>query len=446
LEETEIVSSLIEVVILAEAFFKPIELPVVIGFLIMLLLLVASALISGSEIAFFSLGPVHLKQLHSERNPKSELITVLLERPKRLLATILIANNFVNIAIVVISTFIVSNLFNLSTYPLLSFLIQVILVTSLLLIFGEIMPKIYASHDPARFATFMAVSLKNLIKVFYPISSLLVKSSSFIDKTLQKRSSQLSMSELSEAIELTSDDETPEEDRKILKGIVKFGDMLVKEIMKARIDVTAVDISTSYEGLLKMILSAGYSRIPAYTEGFDNIAGILYVKDLLPHLDKEGDFEWSMLLRTAFFVPENKKIIDLLKEFQEKKIHMAIVVDEYGGTSGIVTLEDVIEEIVGEISDEFDTKEDEISFSKIDDKNYIFEGKTLLNDFCKILEIDDRIFDDIKGDSETLAGLILELEGRIPAANTTTIILDFEFKIKKVSKRRIEEILVKILK
>jgi len=445
LEETEAVSSLNEIFILAETFFQPIGFPVAIGFLIMLLLLVASALISGSEIAFFSLSPAHLKQLHSNRNPKSELITILLERPKRLLATILITNNFVNIAIVVISTFIVSNLFNLAAYPLFSFLLQVVLVTSLLLIFGEIMPKIYASYNPMRFASFMAGSIKNLIKVFYPISTLLVKSSTFIDKTLQKRYSQLSMSELSEAIELTSDDETPEEDRKILKGIVKFGDMLVKEIMKARIDVTAVDVSTSYEALHKLILGSGYSRIPAYNEGFDNIAGILYVKDLLPHLDKQSDFEWSQLLRTAFFVPENKKIIDLLKEFQEKKIHMAIVVDEYGGTSGIVTLEDIIEEIVGEISDEFDTKEDEISFTKIDDKNYLFEGKTLLNDFCKILEIDDRIFDDIKGDSETLAGLILELEGRIPLANTNTIIHNFEFKIKKVSKRRIEEILVKIL-
>jgi len=436
---------MIEIGILTKAFFQPIEFPVVIAFLMMLLLLIASALISGSEIAFFSLGPVHLKQLHSERNPKSELITVLLERPKRLLATILIANNFVNIAIVVISTFIVSDLFNTVEYPLLSFLIQVVLVTSLLLIFGEIMPKIYASYDPMRFATFMAGSVKNLIKVFYPVSSVLVRSSSFIDKTLQKRYSQLSMSELSEAIELTSDDETPEEDRKILKGIVKFGDMLVKEIMKARIDVTAVDVNTSYKDLLKLILSAGYSRIPAYNEGFDNISGILYVKDLLPHLDKQSDFEWPKLLRTAFFVPENKKIIDLLKEFQEKKIHMAIVVDEYGGTSGIVTLEDIIEEIVGEIADEFDTKEDEISFTKIDMKNYIFEGKTLLNDFCKILEIDDRLFDNIKGDSETLAGLILELEGRIPPVNTSTIIHNFEFKIKKVSKRRIEEILVKIL-
>jgi gliding motility-associated protein GldE len=253
------------------------------------------------------------------------------------------------------------------------------------------------------------------------------------------------MSELSEAIELTSDEETPEEERKILKGIVKFGDMFVKEIMKARIDVTAVEVKTTYDKLLELILSAGYSRIPAYSDNFDKISGILYIKDLLPHLKKPANFNWSALLRPAFFVPENKKINDLLQEFQEKKIHMAIVVDEYGGTSGIVTLEDIIEEIVGEISDEFDTEEDEITYTKINDKNYIFEGKTLINDFCKILKIEDKDFDEVKGDSETLAGLILEIEGRIPLANSSTKFQNFEFKIKKVSNRRIEEVLVKIL-
>lgn len=446
MEHTKIGSGLSEFFMIAEAFFRPVDYPVIIAFLVMLLLLVFSAIISGSEIAFFSLNHHHLKKLQTEKHPKSELIMSLLERPKRLLATILIANNFVNVAIVIISTFIVTNLFNFGLYPFLAFFIQVVFVTSLLLIVGEIMPKIYASYTPLKFASAMAVMLKNLMKVFYPLSSLLVKSSSFIDKALHKKSTQLSMSDLSEAIELTSDKDTPEEERKILKGIVKLGDLFVKEIMKARIDVTAVEINTSYPDLLKLILSAGYSRIPTYTESFDKIAGILYVKDLLPHLDKPPDFDWSKLLRPAFFVPENKKINDLLQEFQEKKIHLTIVVDEYGGTSGIVTLEDIIEEIVGEISDEFDTEEDEISFTKIDDKNYLFEGKTLLNDFCKILEIDDRVFENVKGDSETLAGLILEIEGRIPALNTNTRFQDFEFNIKKVSKRRIEEVLVKLLK
>jgi gliding motility-associated protein GldE len=431
--------------VIAEALFQPVNYPEIIGFIAMLFLLLCSALISGSEIAFFSLNQGDLKQLQSEKNPRSDLIHSLLEKPRRLLATILIANNFVNIGIVILSTFIVANVFNLGVYPLLSILIQVVLVTSLLLIFGEIMPKIYASNRPIYFATFMAGALKNLIKIFYPLSSLLVASSSFIDRILQKKSSQLSMSELSEAIELTSDEETPEEERKILKGIVKFGDMFVKEIMKARIDVTAVEVKTTYDKLLELILSAGYSRIPAYSDNFDKISGILYIKDLLPHLKKPANFNWSALLRPAFFVPENKKINDLLQEFQEKKIHMAIVVDEYGGTSGIVTLEDIIEEIVGEISDEFDTEEDEITYTKINDKNYIFEGKTLINDFCKILKIEDKDFDEVKGDSETLAGLILEIEGRIPLANSSTKFQNFEFKIKKVSNRRIEEVLVKIL-
>lgn len=445
MEGTEIGSDPNNFFLLAEAFFQPLEIPVVIGFIVMLILLLFSAMISGSEIAFFSLNQSDLKQLQAEKNPKSDLIITLLERPKRLLATILIANNFVNIGIVILSTFIVTHLFNLALYPLISFLIQIVLVTSLLLIFGEIMPKIYASYNAMRFAAMMAGTLKGMISAFYPLSSMLVRSSRFIDKKLQRKSSQLSMSELSEAIELTSDEETPEEERKILKGIVKFGDMFVKEIMKARIDVTAVEIKTTYDQLLELILSAGYSRIPAYNENFDRIAGILYIKDLLPHLDKPADFSWPDLLRPAFFVPENKKINDLLQEFQEKKIHMAIVVDEYGGTSGIVTLEDIIEEIVGEISDEFDTEEDEIAYTKLDDHNYLFEGKTLLNDFCKILEIDDEVFDDVKGDSETLAGLILEIEGRIPSANTSTKFQNFEFKIKKVSNRRIEEVLVKIL-
>ncbi len=446
MEETDIGSSLPELFTLAQAFFQPIEYPVFIGLVAMLVLLVCSALVSGSEIAFFSLNAGNLKKLKDEKHPKSEQITSLLERPKRLLATILIANNFVNIAIIILSTYIVSQSFNLADFPLLAFIIQVVLLTSLLLIVGEIMPKIYASYKPVQFASTMAGTLKGLIRFFYPLSSLLVRSSSLLDRAMQNKNSPLSMSELSEAIELTSDDNTAEEDRKMLKGIVKFGDMFVKEIMKARMDVTSVELSTTYADLLALILSAGYSRIPAYKESFDKISGILYVKDLLPHLDKPGDFAWEELLRPAFFVPENKRISDLLQEFQEKKIHLAIVVDEYGGTSGIVTLEDIIEEIVGEISDEFDTEEDEISFTKIDDKNYIFEGKTLLNDFCKILDIDDRVFEDVKGDSETLAGLILEIEGRIPALNTSTKFNIFEFQIRKVSNRRIEEILVKIIK
>ncbi|MCK9270591.1 MAG: gliding motility-associated protein GldE [Bacteroidales bacterium] len=444
MEDPDAASLLKELLLLNEVFFRPVTFHVILGVVVMLLLLMASALISGSEIAFFSLNPTQRKQLRADHNSTHDLVNELLERPKRLLATILITNNFVNVAIIVLSTYVVANLVDLSRSPVFAFVVQVVVVTSLLLIVGEIMPKIYASTNPMKFAVFMARPLRALITIFYPLSSLLVKSSSLIDRRLQRNPPQLSMSELSEAIELTSNNDTDEDDRKILKGIVKFGDIDAKEIMKPRLDVTAVEINTSYAALMELILDAGYSRIPAYTDNFDKIVGILYVKDLLPHLDEPADFNWKALLRPAFFVPENKKINDLLQEFQQKKIHMAIMVDEYGGTSGIVTLEDVLEEIVGEISDEFDSEEDEIAYTKIDDNNYLFEGKILLNDFCKILNIEDRLFEYIKGDSETLAGLILEIEGRIPPVNASTKFLNFEFIIKKVSNRRIEEILTKI--
>ena len=444
MEDPDVASLLKELLLLNEVFFRPVTFHVILGVVVMLMLLIVSALISGSEIAFFSLNPTQRKQLRADHNSTHDLVNELLERPKRLLATILITNNFVNVAIIVLSTYVVANLVDLSLRPVLAFVVQVVVVTSLLLIVGEIMPKIYASSNPMKFAVFMARPLRTLITIFYPLSSLLVKSSSLIDRRLQRNPPQLSMSELSEAIELTSNIDTDEDDRKILKGIVKFGDIDAKEIMKPRLDVTAVEINTSYAALMELILDAGYSRIPAYTDNFDKIVGILYVKDLLPHLDEPADFNWKTLLRPAFFVPENKKINDLLQEFQQKKIHMAIMVDEYGGTSGIVTLEDVLEEIVGEISDEFDSEEDEIAYTKIDNNNYLFEGKILLNDFCKILNIEDRLFEYIKGDSETLAGLILEIEGRIPPVNASTKFLNFEFIIKKVSNRRIEEILTKI--
>jgi len=431
--------------IVAATLLKPLTFPVVIGFVVMLVLLICSALISGAEIAFFSLNQNHTKTLRTKSSKTGNLIISLLEKPKRLLATILIANNFVNVSIVILSTFILNQLVYLDAYPWLAFTLQVIVITSLILILGEITPKIYSAYNPLIFASFMASPMRVLIFIFYPLSSVLVKSSSFIDKRISMKGSQLSMSELSEAIELTSDENTPDDDRKILKGIVRFGDIDCKEIMKSRVDVTAVDVSTSYDKLLKTILESGYSRIPAYQDNFDKIAGIVYVKDFLPHLDKPVDFNWKALLRPAFFIPENKKINDLLEEFQEKKIHMAVVVDEYGGTSGIVTLEDIIEEIVGDISDEFDTAEDEVNYTKIDENKYLFEGKTLLNDFCKILNIDDVLFDVVRGDSETLAGLILELEGKIPKANESTKFQNFEFKVKKVNNRRIEQILVTLI-
>jgi len=444
LEEPDIDSYKEVLFILTDSILKPLTFPVVISIVVMIFLIFCSAMISGSEIAFFSLKPGQLDNLKGAKHRTDKLIVSLLEKPKRLLATILIANNFVNVAIVILSTYIIAALFNLTAYLWLAFVVQVILVTSLLLIFGEIIPKIYSAVNPVSFAKTMAQPLAWMVKLFHPLSSLLVKSTSIIDKRISNKNTQLSMSELSEAIELTSDKNAPEGERKILKGIVKFGDIYVKEIMKSRVDVVAVDVSTSYNELLKIILESNYSRIPVFRENFDNVLGILYIKDLLPYLDKGDDFRWQELLRPAMFIPENKKINSLLQEFRQKKIHLSIVVDEYGGTSGIVTLEDVIEEILGDISDEFDSREDEISYTKIDEKNYLFDGKTLLNDFCKILDIDDRIFDEVKGDSETLAGLILEAQGKIPKSNEVIRIGDYEFKIKKASQRRIEEILVKL--
>lgn len=444
LEDTDIDSYREVLFVLAQELLKPLSFSVIVSIVVLLLLIVCSALVSGSETAFFSLNPAQINTLKTEKSRVNKLILSLLERPKRLLATILIANNFVNVAIVILSTYIIDALFDFAINPLLGFLVEVVVVTSLLLIFGEIIPKIYSTVNPVTFAKFMARPVSVLIKVFYPLSSILVRSSGIIDKRISNKTSQLSMSELSEAIDLTSDKDTSESERKILKGIVKFSDIDVKEIMKSRVDVVAVDESTPFSELLKIILESNYSRIPVYKESFDNVSGILYVKDLLPHLDKGDDFRWQKLLRPAMFIPENKKINDLLQEFRQKKIHLSIVVDEYGGTSGIVTLEDVIEEIIGDISDEFDSQEDEVSYTKIDEKTYLFDGKTLLNDFCKILDIDSRIFEEVKGDSETLAGLILEVEGKIPKNNEVTRIGDYEFKAKKTTTRRIEEILVKI--
>ncbi|MEZ5084321.1 MAG: gliding motility-associated protein GldE [Bacteroidales bacterium] len=271
-----------------------------------------------------------------------------------------------------------------------------------------------------------------------------MRTTTFIDQRMGSQNQEISMSELSEAIDMTVDESTPEEETKILKGIVKFTEIEVKEIMKSRLDVISIDSANKFDDMIKIVRDSGYSRIPVFTETFDKIDGILYVKDLLPHLDQQNGFDWKALLRPAFFVPENKKINDLLQEIQEKKIHMAIVVDEYGGTSGIVTLEDIIEEIVGEISDEFDTPEDEIGYTKINDKHFVFEGRTSINDFCKIINADNKLFDNVKGDADSIAGLILEILGKIPERNTVVNYLNYEFKVLSVDKRRIKMVNVTI--
>ncbi len=415
---------------------------IIFSLIVVLLLLVCSALISGSEVAYFSLNPSQIKEIRSKDSKTNKLILGFLDIPKRLLATILITNNFVNVGIVILSSYVSGQLFDFSKFPVLGFIIEVVVITGILLLFGEIMPKIYANHKPISFASIMARPLQILIKLFYPFSSLLVRTTRLIDKKLASTSYDISMSEISDAIDITVDEDTTEEETKILKGIVKFSDIEVTEIMKSRMDVVSVNSEISFKELIEIVVDSGYSRIPAYKETFDNVQGILYVKDLLPHLEPNSEFNWIDLLRPAFFIPENKKINDLLQEFQEKKIHMAIVVDEYGGTSGIVTLEDIIEEIIGEITDEFDTPEDEIGYRKINSNTYIFEAKTSINDFCKIIDYDGNIFDEIKGDSDSLAGIILEQLGAIPDKGTTFTYRNFDLEILTVDKRRIKQVKV----
>jgi putative hemolysin len=431
--------------IILSSAFNPFTLEIFLSLAAMVVLLFFSALISGSEVAFFSVSPSQLNELRTGKTGRDKVIIGLLEKPRKLLATILIANNFVNVAIVILSTFITREVFNFNEFPVwAAFLIQVVVVTALILLSGEILPKIYATQKNIGFSRFMALPMIFLVRVFYPLSLMLVRSTNLIDKKLKRKSSNITMSELSDAIELTSDETTREEERKILKGIIKFTDLDVREIMRARLDVVAVDMKTGFRELLMTITESGFSRIPVYEESFDNIRGILYIKDLLSHLDKGDDFEWQKLLRDAFFVPENKRINDLLQEFQEKKIHMAIVVDEYGGTSGIVTLEDIIEEIVGEIDDEHDVSTEEEFYKKLDENRFLFKAKTSLNDFCKIIGIEDKIFDDVKGESDTIAGLILEILGKIPGPGENVHYGQFTFTIKSVDNRRIKELIVEV--
>lgn len=410
----------------------------------MLLLLMVSAWISAAETAFFSLTPsdvVYLKNSDAKTDTK---ILQLIDKPKRLLATLLIGLNFVNIAIVILSTFIIADLFDFSGNPALGFLVQVVVVTLLILVVGEIIPKVYAAQHPLPISRLMFYPVVFLGKLFYPLSSLLIFSTSIIDKRFKQKGINVSVDELSHALELTSKTEIPQEDREILKGIVRFGNIDVKQIMKYRMDVIAFEYDTNFKELLSNILSSGFSRVPVYKETLDTISGVLYIKDLLPHLNEDENFNWQSLIRPSFFIPENKKIDDLLKEFQHKKIHLAIVVDEYGGTSGIVTLEDVIEEIVGEINDEFD--DDDLVYSKLDDENYVFEGKVPLNDLYRIMEIDGGPFEKIKGDADSLAGFLIELQGKIPQKNEKIHFSNLSFNIESADSRKVKRVKVTISK
>ncbi len=398
-------------------------------------------MISGSETAFFSLTPGDLDKLRNKQDKTSKLILKLRDIPKKLLATILITNTFINVAIVILSTYITAQLFSLETNPVLTFVVQVVVVTSLILVFGEIVPKILANRQPVKVAVIMASSLKFLVVFFKPLSSILVSSTNIIDKRLSNKGQSISMSDISEAIDITNKNSNDEE-TSILKGIATFGEKEASEIMRSRVNVTAIDIELSFDEVVDVVLKSGFSRIPVYKENFDHVQGLLYIKDLLPFLNKKTGVKWQKLIRPAFFVPENKKINDLLQEFREKKIHLAIVVDEYGGTSGIITLEDIIEEIVGEIHDEYDKERAPFNYKKLSDNSWLFEAKTPINDLCKILEIDDETFDKVKGESDSLGGLILELEGKIPEKGSKISFDGFDFEITDSDERKINEVKV----
>lgn len=413
---------------------------IIIGFVVLALLLFGSALFSGSEVAYFSLSPEDLERFRNDNRKKAKVVLRLYSIPERLLSTILIGNNIINVAVVLLAAFISSRLFDISDSPVLGFLLEAIVITFLLLFFGEILPKVYASKNNTEVALFMAFPLSFSEKIFHPIASMLIRSTRLVKKRAGKRQEQISINDLSDALELTSDD--LREDEKILKGILNFGNINVSAIMCPRIDVTAVDIRMGFKDIIPVIIESGFSRIPAYSESFDNVKGILYAKDVLPYINNPGSFKWQTLLRPPYFVPETKKINDLLKEFQVNKIHMAIVIDEYGGTAGIITLEDILEEIVGEITDESD--DEEVLYRKIDEKKYIFAGKILLNDLNKILGFDDDPFEKVRGESETLAGLILELTGEIPKKGQVVNHERFTFTIESADRRRIKEIRVGI--
>ena len=431
--------------IISGQIFLGLSTGTVVAMLVIVILLFFSGLISGSETAFFSLSPSDIDTLKVRNSKKDKAIIQLLTKPKLLLATILISNNFINVSIVVLSTYVTVNLFNLQSNELVIFFIQVIVITSILLIFGEIIPKILSNNEPIAVATLMVMQLKFLIWIFKPLSSILITSTSFIDKKIGKMSPDISLSDLSDAIELTSDASVTDDEKFILKGIATFGEKEASEIMVSRVNITGIDISLSYDEIVDVVLKSGFSRIPIYKETLDNISGILYIKDLILFTDSGKNSRWQKLIRKpVFFVPENKKINDLLQEFREKKIHLAIVVDEYGGTSGIVTLEDIIEEIVGEISDEFDVEPLQFKYEKISNNEYFFEAKTPMVDFCKILGIDDEIFDDVMGESDSLGGLILELESKIPTIGSKVTFKRYEFEVVDADSRKINKIKVLI--
>ena len=421
--------------------FKPFQLEAILEIVVLILLLFGSALMSAAEAAYFSLKPIQLKNIKESNSKRDHLVLKLLEKPDKLLANILIGNNFVNITIIILSTYVSSALIDFSAAPLFGFIIQVVVITFIIILICEIIPKIFATEHAIQVSRVMAQPIHFMSSIFFPLTALLLQSTSIVQKRLGTIKPNLSIDDLSNALELTG--EALNEEKKILRGIVKFGNTSVSEIMHPRIDIIGIEISASLSQLLSIVVESGYSRLPVYDGTPDNIKGILLAKDLLPYINENNTFHWQGLIKPAYFVPETKKIDDLLAEFQKNKIHLAVVIDEYGGTSGLITMEDILEEVIGEISDESDIEE-ELPFKKLSENVYLFEAKVQLNDFFKIIGAEDTAFDDLKGEYETLAGLVLELKGEIPQKGDRLEYKNFVFQVEAADKRRIKQIKVTI--
>jgi len=421
--------------------FLPFTVSALSGLLVLLILLGLSAVVSGSEVALFSLEPKDIETLKTNKKRSAQRILKLLSDPEQLLASILVGNNFINIAIVLLAAHISSSLISFGDAKTFEFIFQTVIITFLLLLFGEIIPKVYAAHYPKNFALKIAPFIDIMGKITKPINYILIHSTSFVNKRMSKHRRVLSIDEISKALKLANHEDLSD-DKDILEGIVKFGSKSVSEIMHSRLDMVVVDFSSNFSEVLEIIRTAGYSRIPVYSGTLDQVTGVLYIKDLLPHITKGATFKWQTLIRAPFFIPETKKIDDLLEEFQKSKVHLAIVVDEFGGTSGLVTLEDILEEIVGDIADEFDVEEK--FYTRLGTNEFLFDGKTLLNDFYKIVDCEDNVFEEFKGDADTLAGLILELTGEFPELHEKVLCKNFIFQIEALDRKRIKEIKVLI--
>ena len=421
--------------------FLPFTVSALSGLLVLLILLGLSAVVSGSEVALFSLEPKDIETLKTNKKRSAQRILKLLSDPEQLLASILVGNNFINIAIVLLAAHISSSLISFGDAKTFEFIFQTVIITFLLLLFGEIIPKVYAAHYPKNFALKIAPFIDIMGKITKPINYILIHSTSFVNKRMSKHRRVLSIDEISKALKLANHEDLSD-DKDILEGIVKFGSKSVSEIMHSRLDMVVVDFGSNFSEVLEIIRTAGYSRIPVYSGTLDQVTGVLYIKDLLPHITKGAIFKWQTLIRAPFFIPETKKIDDLLEEFQKSKVHLAIVVDEFGGTSGLVTLEDILEEIVGDIADEFDVEEK--FYTQLGTNEFLFDGKTLLNDFYKIVDCEDNVFEEFKGDADTLAGLILELTGEFPELHEKVLCKNFTFQIEALDRKRIKEIKVLI--